>query len=88
MSSGDVQPSECITTEQLVYVKQRWNSMYDQTCLWQWKLVSSLPGDLGLVGDWLCHAERQLQAVLASADDTPAAAVKGIQQQLADISVR
>lgn len=87
-SSGDAIPLECITSEKMAYVKSRWSCTCDRTHLWLRKLDTSLPGDVRQIGDWLCRAEKRLREMPADEYDSPDTAVKGIQQQLADISVR
>jgi len=87
-SSDDAVTSDCITKEQLMYLKNRWSCTRDQMHLWLWKLDSSLPGFLGQISDWLCHAEEQIRAMPCDEYDSPSNAVNGIQQQLADISVK
>jgi len=88
VSSDDASPSECITSEQLAYVKSRWSGVCDRRRLWLRKLDSDLPGLLGQIGDWLCRAEDQLRAMPGDECDSAGNAVNRVQQQLADISVR
>jgi len=88
-SSSNAVPLDCITSEKLAHLKSRWSYTCDQTHLWLRKLDNSLPDHLGQIGDWLCRAEEQLRAMPpADEHDSPASAVKSVQQQLADISVR
>jgi len=87
-SNDDAESSECVTHDKLLYLKNRWSCMCDRMHLWLQKLNSSLPGVLGQIGDWLCRSEECLRAMPSVEYDSPSSAVKGIQQQLADISVK
>ena len=87
-SSDDAMPSDCITNDELMHLKNRWSCVRNRMRLWLRKLDSSLPGILGEIADWLFHAEECLRTMPHDEYDSPSSALKGIQQQLADISVK
>jgi len=86
-SNSDSVSSDCITNDKVAYLKNRLMCTRDRARLWLRKLNTSLPGHLGQIGDWLCHAEKRLREIPSDGYDSPGSAVKSIQQHLADLSV-
>lgn len=57
-----------LTQEKWTVVRQRWTLVTQQTRIWQWKLDSNLPGQLGYIGDWLYRAEEMVESEIQYVD--------------------
>lgn len=57
-----------VTMEKWTVVKQKWMHINQQTRIWQWKLDSNLPGQLGHIGDWLYRAEEMVESEIHYVD--------------------
>lgn len=53
----DTHVATFVTLELWKQLEQRWKRIETQLKHWQWILDSSLPGQLGKIGDWLHQAE-------------------------------
>ena len=75
-----------ITEDKWTHLKQRWTYVSTRTHVWQWKLDSSLPGELGKIGDWLYRAEELLDADVQQGE-TPEEKAFYIRSQITDLKV-
>lgn len=83
-----------VTAKQLLKVsesswtelQQKWTKVTDLTRLWQRKLDSNLPGQLGEIGKWIHLVELLLEAEIVYGK-TPEEAVQNISERLVQLKV-